>query len=579
MPPDDADSNDPVERAVAIGEVLASRVEEIPGGGWSRLRLVRSPVQPRLLRVAELWERRGAGAVCRRREMFLADQLIVRVAAGLSASGREAGFDELGLRLDRDLGGGLFTLRLPQSDLDAVPRALASLAGRPDLASAAEADGVGFGGGAPNDARFADQWGLRNTGQSGGSAGADVSATDFWDVAGDASGVIVAVLDSGLNFAHPDLSGVAWQNAGEIDGDFVDNDGSGKIDDVQGWDFVNNDKLPADDHGHGSHVSGIIAAKRGNAAGVAGMLGSARILVCKILNASNSGFTSDLIAATTYARGRGAKVMNLSLQNYPYSGSLDVEFTACRTAGIVLCVCAGNQGVNNDATPNYPSSYAHDNIIAVGNHDRTDVRWAGSFAPSNYGATSVDLFAPGRDVLSTVLGTSYDYYTGTSMAAPFVSAVCAALKQTNPSWSATQIKASVLAAVTKRAAYQGICSTGGRLNALQAVSHAFRQAPATDADGDGYANLMEYLAGTRADTASVRPVVASSLEGGWLRVSMPRVVRTDAHARVEMSTDLITWQTTGLTDFSTATEVAGALAVEGMPRVFLRVRALPTPQP
>jgi hypothetical protein len=149
---------------------------------------------------------------------------------------------------------------------------------------------------------------------------------------------------------------------------------------------------------------------------------------------------------------------------------LDAEFTACQTAGILLCICAGNQGANNDLTPNYPSSYPHANIIAIGNHDRTDVRWSGSFNPSNYGAVSVDLFAPGRDILAPVLGAGYANYTGTSQATPFVTAVAAALKYLHPTWQAPEIKRRILDTVTKRSSYAGLCTTGGRLNAAAAVA-------------------------------------------------------------------------------------------------------------
>ncbi len=230
------------------------------------------------------------------------------------------------------------------------------------------------------------------------------------------------------------------------------------------------------------------------------MLAGARILVCKILNASNSGLTSNLIAATTYARQRNVPVMNLSLQSYPYDSTLDAAFTACQSAGIVLSICAGNQGLNNDTTPNYPSCYTHSNIIAVGNHDRTDVRWSGSFNPSNFGLASMNLFAPGRNILSPILGTAYSSYTGTSQATPYVTAVCGAIKYANPSWAATRIKSCILGSVVIKASYGGICVTGGRINAVSAMSHAFRQLPLQDTDGDRFSNLFEYLAGTRMDT-------------------------------------------------------------------------------
>lgn len=472
LPADSPTSFHPVEQAVARGRVLASEVIAGPvEHQYSRVRLVQTDVQPRPVRVMERWQMNAndRSLSCLSREMFLADQVIVRSPANLSASELARRLAESGLQVERVLGDRTLSIRLPKSDIQAVPNALKFFMAHPEMAESAEADGVGFGGGIPNDPRFAEQWGFHNTGQFGGTADADVDAPEFWNRAGNISGVVIAVLDSGLNLTHPDLQNIAASNPSEIAGDGIDNDSNGRVDDSNGWDFVNDDNNPTDDLGHGSNVTGIIAANRNNNQGVAGMVRGVRILVCKVLNASNSGTTSDLIAATAYARHRGAPIMNLSLQNYPFSALLDSEFSACESAGIVLSICAGNQGVDNDTTPNYPSSYSHSNIISVGNHDRTDRRWSGSFNPSNYGRTSVDLFAPGRDILSPILGVGYSSYTGTSQATPFVAAVCAALKYQHPSWKAPQIKQRLLAAAIRVASYRSICVTGARLNALRAL--------------------------------------------------------------------------------------------------------------
>jgi subtilisin family serine protease len=580
MVPDARKSPHPVERAVAQGIVLDSRIEKAGDPNrWTRTRLVMTDVQPQVVRVVEAWEIRpdAREATCLSRDMYFANQLIVKASRGVDEEQLRQGLESEGMIVDRAIADRLFTVRLPTTNLDTVPKALQFLAEHPELAESAEADGVGFGGGVPNDSQFSDQWGMHNTGQSGGVADADVDAPEFWDIVGSTPGIVIAVLDSGLNFTHPDLQNIAWTNPGEISGDSIDNDANGKVDDVRGWDFVNNDNDPTDDHGHGSNVSGIIAANRDNGTGVAGLLSGARIVPCKILNSSNSGSTSNLIAATTYARRLGVPVMNLSLQNYPFSSSLNTEFTTCQTAGIVLCICAGNQGVNNDVTPNYPSCYTQSNIIAVGNHDRTDVRWSGAFNPSNYGATSVDLFAPGRDILSPVLGTSYSFYTGTSQSTPFVTAVCGAIKYANPSWTATEIKNGVLSSVVTVSAYSGICTTGGRLNAVNAVAHAFRQLPLQDSDGDGFSNLFEYLVGSRIDSLTSRPAPFTDNNGGYLRVGVPRVLRPDAHLQVEMSPDLSSWTAVGVTDFSTSGTALGGISLSGGTQGFLRIRAVPSP--
>lgn len=468
IPADLVDSTHPVEVAVARGVVLSEYLEmtDVPGG-WTRVRLVRSPIQPRLLRVVEEWSVTPdySRATPVKREMFLADQLIVKVRDGIGIESLRRSLSDMKMTLGETLAPGLFTIRLPDATLEAVPEAITALDQLGDLILGVEADGVGFGAAAPNDSSFPSQWGNHNTGQSGGTVDADVDAPEFWAVSGHAPGIVIAVLDSGLNFSHPDLAGIAWTNPGEITGDGIDNDGNGRVDDVTGWDFVNSDNHGDDDHNHGTHVSGIIAAVRGNGTGIAGMLTGARILTCKILNSQNSGLTSNLIAATAYARLEGVPVMNLSLQNYPNSSLLSSEFDACAAAGIVLCVAAGNQGVNNDTTPNYPSSFPQANIISVGNHTRWDV----PSGTSNYGISSVDLFAPGDSILSTVMGTGYSNFSGTSMATPYVAAVSAVLKYLNPAWGAAEIKAEILASAVPVPAYAGVSMSGARLNAANAV--------------------------------------------------------------------------------------------------------------
>jgi len=547
---------------------------------WLRIRLLRSPVMPgHTLRAVEQWQLAPDGTPRNlRRDLYTADQLIVSTRTDLGDRDARAAFAAVQPTAIERLKPGVYALRLPTATLDSTDLAARALAARSDRIVAAEPDGVGFGGGTPNDPYFSSQWGWHNTGQVSGSVtgsiDADVDAPEFWDIAGDATGVTIAVLDSGLNFTHPDLQGVEWTNPGETAGDGIDNDASGKTDDVRGWDWVNNDNDPTDDHGHGTNVTSIMVALRDNGIGTAGLVSGAKILVCKILNASNGGLTSHLIAATTYARQRGVRLMNLSLQNYPYNSSLDAEFTACQSAGIVLCICAGNQGVNNDTTPNYPSSYTHANIISVGNHDRTDQRWSGS----NYGAVSVDLFAPGREIYGTGLGTGYSNYTGTSQATPAVTAVCAQLLALNPTWTPAEVKAAILGSVVARPAYAGICTTGGRLNALDALAYSLRLQAARDTDGDGYSDLVEYLTGTHLDSAASQPILTTELVGSDLRLRAPRVLRADSHFEIETSTDLVNWTTSGVTDESAPGELIGRVPIPPETgRVFLRLKAVGSP--
>jgi subtilisin family serine protease len=579
FPSDGATSSHPVERAVAQGRVLSEQVESSPQGDIRRTRLVQSGIQPGALLVNEDWQMGSSVSnwVCLRREMFLADQLIVKVHAQTSKNAVLELLHRLRMDFGELIAPNVCTARLREASIDGMRRALTTLGANTSVVEIVEADGVGFGASIPNDAYFTNQWGVHNAGQSGGMADADVDGPELWDILGNTPGLVVAVLDSGLNFTHPDLQGITWTNAAEIPGDGLDNDSNGRVDDFRGWDFTNGDNNPTDDHGHGSNVTGIMAANRNNGVGIAGMMGGVKILVCKILNANNSGTTSSLIAATTYARQMGVTIMNLSLQNYPFSATLNTEFNACQSAGILLSICAGNQGVNNDVTPNYPSCYQQTNILAVGNHDRMDVRWAGAFNPSNYGLTNVDLFAPGTDILSPVLGTSYAYYVGTSQAAPFVTAIAAAIKHLNPGWDASQIKSRILGSVVSRPSYDGLCVSGGRLNAVTSVASAIRSQPNNDRDGDGFSNLFEYLVGTRLDTTVSYPIVTNWLANGFLHLSVPQTPRPDGHLEIEQSMNLVNWTTSGVTDFGGTNLLHGAIPIGFNPVGFMRIRAVINP--
>jgi subtilisin family serine protease len=258
--------------------------------------------------------------------------------------------------------------------------------------------------------------------------------------------------------------------------------------------------------------------------------------------------------------------MNLSLQNYPFNSSLNSEFTQCMNAGILLCICAGNQGTNNDDTPNYPSSYSQANIIAVGNLMRTDVRSTNS----NFGLVSVDLFAPGTTILAPVLGTDYGNKTGTSMSTPFVTAVAAVIKQLNPDWQHAEIKNSILLSVTLRPAYSGICVTGGRLNALAAVAHAVKQEPLAHLDGDGFPNFFEYAVGSRMDDRSEQPQLLFSAHAGAFQLTLPHAGRDGVMIRLERFTNSGVWTDGGLTDLSSSGQKAGSIPLDGSAGRLLR---------
>ena len=557
----------PLPAGFAAFSILAQDRQQLPATGETeRRRIVRSTFKFPFLRIRSVL--RGEAIVAE--EAVVADQLLVTLQPGISAAALAAALAESGIRIRENLpGSDTLLLQLPAHELDSVDRAQSLLKSRADLFLHVDPNGVGFGA-APNDPRFAAQWALQNTGQNGGSVGADVNATGLWSIVASAPKVLVAILDSGMDFTHQDLAGIAWKNPGEIPGNGIDDDGNGRIDDVNGWDFVNSDNDPTDDHDHGSHVTGILAARRGNGLGIAGLAAPVAILPVKILNSTNAGFTSDLIAALDYARLLGARVMNLSLQNFPTSGSFQSAMDRTEAAGIVVCACAGNQGVNNDAFPNYPSSFTNANVIAVGNHDRTDVRWNGS-TPSNYGLASVDLFAPGREIVSTVRGSLYSAFTGTSMSCPHVAAVAAIIRALNPEWMPADVKSCILNTVTTRPAYGGICVSGGRLNAGAAINRAIKLQPTNDPDGDGTPSLVEYSLGTDPLLSGVNSATAFQINGLTLEFTYPRP-RADISYAVEASDDFIAWDSGIVNQGGAGTPATATVPVGIAGHRFLRLR-------
>jgi len=329
---------------------------------------------------------------------------------------------------------------------------------------------------APNDPRYSDLWGLNNIGQTGGAADADIGAPEAWDVSIGSSNVVVAVIDSGVDYNHADLKANMWINAGEKPGDGKDNDGNGYIDDVYGYDFYNNDANPMDDHSHGTHCSGTIAAVGNNGIGVVGVNWAAKIMALKFLSSSNSGYVSGAVAAIQYVtnmKNRGVNViaMSNSWGTSSYSISLKNALTSADDAGVLCIAAAGNYGRNNDASPFYPASYDLPGVISVAATSHNDS--LASF--SSYGPTSVDLAAPGVSILSTTPGGGYGYKSGTSMATPHVSGAAALIKACFPGLTHIGIKNSILSSVDYKANLEGKTLTSGRLN----VSNALGEEPAS----------------------------------------------------------------------------------------------------
>jgi subtilisin family serine protease len=325
----------------------------------------------------------------------------------------------------------------------------------------------------PDDPAVTDGslWGLHNTGQSGGVIDADIDAPEAWDITTGSSSVVLAVIDTGIDYTHPDLIDNLWMNPGEIAGDDIDNDSNGYVDDVYGWNFVNDDNDPMDGHDHGTHVSGTIGGVGNDATGVSGVNWDVSIMALKFLDDSGSGYTSDAIEALNYAtmmrRDHGVNVVaaNNSWGGSLYSSALLDAIEIAGREGILFIAAASNEGQDNDVYPTYPSNYDSQYILSVAATDRHDQ--LAHF--SNYGATTVDLGAPGVSIYSTVAGGGYDWFDGTSMAAPHVTGVAGLLSASQPGATAGEIKDAILAGLDPAASLAGKTITGGRLNAYNAL--------------------------------------------------------------------------------------------------------------
>jgi subtilisin family serine protease len=336
----------------------------------------------------------------------------------------------------------------------------------------------------PNDPRFPQMWGLNNTGQTGGTPDADIDAPEAWDIE-TGNNVIVGVIDTGVDWQHEDLAANIWTNPGEIPNNNIDDDNNGYVDDIRGWDFVNNDNNPMDDNGHGSHVSGTIAAVGNNGIGTVGVSWSAKIMGLKFLNSGGNGTDADAISAIEYATRNGARLTSNSWGSFGnFSQSLYDAIAAAGRAGILFVAAAGNSPIDNDTNPNpnYPSSYDLDNIIAVAATDHNDRK--ADF--SAWGATSVDLGAPGVNILSTFPNNTYGTISGTSMATPHVSGAVSLIWSRVPGLPHLKVKDILLQTVDPVPDLQNRFPTvsGGRLNAFKALILAepdsIPPAPVTD---------------------------------------------------------------------------------------------------
>lgn len=365
--------------------------------------------------------------------------------------------------------------RLAKFELDgiSVKNALEKLRKNPAILYA-EPDYIVSKAGVPNDARFDELWGMHNTGQTGGVDDADIDAPEAWDISTGSRDIVVGVIDTGVDYNHPDLTANMWVNPGEIAGDGIDNDNNGFIDDVHGINAITNSGDPMDDNGHGTHVSGTIGATGNDGVGVAGVNHNVTIIGCKFLDGNGDGSTSDALTCIDYFvdlknnHNVDVSTLNNSWGGGGFSQTLYDAITATSDANMLFVAAAGNGGYDNDASPSYPSSYDHDSILAVAGTNHTDAM----YTSSQYGLTSVDIAAPARNVLSTVPGGGYSSFTGTSMATPHVAGAAALVLSVNPELSAVELKELLMNSGDANPATEGKTVSGNRLNIHNALLDA-----------------------------------------------------------------------------------------------------------
>jgi thermitase len=330
---------------------------------------------------------------------------------------------------------------------------------------------------APQDPMYGKLWGLNNTGTnepdrsgnysgSRGAAGADVGAEEAWAITKGSKDVVIAVIDTGIDYNHPDLKNNIWTNTNEIPGNGIDDDSNGYVDDIHGWNAASDHGDPMDGNDHGTHCAGTIGAEHSNGIGVAGVMGDVSLMAVKFLTDSGSGSLADAVEAIDYATKMNVDIMSNSWGGGGFSQALEDAIKAARDRGILFVAAAGNDGTNNDSRPSYPANYQVENVVSVASHTNADA--LSSF--SCFGRRTVHVAAPGSNVLSTTPGDSYKVFSGTSMATPHVSGVLGLLVAQEGRLPVAEVRERLMATSTPSAAYRRTIAAGGRANAYNLLT-------------------------------------------------------------------------------------------------------------
>ncbi len=461
--------------------------------------------------------------------LYATDELLIGFERG------RGGYTEVAMALNQTRPGGWHALQFSDSVFDDFPFAHLEFSSGADVLAMADQlsrlAGVSYAepnyivsidATIPDDTSFSSLWGMNNTGQTGGTIDTDIDAPEAWDIQQGSMSSVVGIIDTGIDYTHPDLYLNVWINQGEIPGtlasslsdvdldglitfrdlnaaansDYVSDlnnngyidggdlladtdwadgfDGSdplGYVDDLLGWDFVNNDNNPFDDHSHGTHVAGTIGGIGNNGIGVAGVNWQVQMIGLKFLSGAGSGTTNDAIEAIQYATAIGADLTSNSWGGGGFSTPLYDAIAASGDANMLFVAAAGNASSNNDVFPEFPGSYDLPNIISVAATDHND-NYAGF---SSYGATTVDLAAPGVNILSSTPGGTYQSFNGTSMATPHVAGTAALLLAEAEDIGLTNVDYAYLKSVLLDSADEiggtGITLTDARLNAFSALGY------------------------------------------------------------------------------------------------------------